>query len=530
MQITEAGLGIGFLRGLIHQCIVLGVVVLGVVVAVGAVHGLHDVGGIVIVQQPAVAADFIIARAALRQEARPFHDVHAHGEAEFLPGLLHILGNRLVEARSVDGVMNGREAFAIGVASLGQKFLGLGEVGFEIAVVDVGLAAVGVGRKIAAVPIRDAGAYKAGSGRHRAGHDGLGDVVTVDRQAQRRTHEGIGELGQFVVHADVVGAQHVAKVIIFPGLQVGDFRAREILDHHGLACLISVEGSVGILNEQELESIQLDGIRIPVVRVLSVRDVGGGDPFADVEGAVADVRLGLGGPGVAVGFDGSPVYRSKYVESGQLIEIRAHTGKLNHEGVGVGRGHGQRIRVAACRFFKALDHAQHGFRIGGSGGGIGHALKAVDEVFSGQGRAVGPLQAFAQMERIGQAIRADIKGFRGSGDDLVVLVHCQQAIKREQQHVAAVYRGIERGVDRLGVGADGHDELLGTRVFGGSSGLGSSVLRRRCGHVGGGSVWSGAAGRDHQGQDQNECQQECHSSLHLFFLLVFLLDIYHLPR
>src|SRR5699024_7301983 len=128
------------------------------VVAVAGGEQFQHVGRVVVVHQPAVTADVEVAGAALRGEAAPLDLFDVHGDAQLAPSGLQVLSHGDVVAGIVGAVGDGGEAFAVGVAGLGQQALGFFQVGLVV-LADVGLAAVGVVHEVGAVlSIHDAGA------------------------------------------------------------------------------------------------------------------------------------------------------------------------------------------------------------------------------------------------------------------------------------------------------------------------------------------------------------------------------------
>ncbi|MPM66989.1 hypothetical protein SDC9_113903 [bioreactor metagenome] len=361
----------------------------------------------------------------------------------------------------VNGIGDGGEVLAVGITGLGEQGFGLGQVASEVVHVDIGLAAVGVVHEVAAVPVGNAGTDEVGGGGIGALHQGLGHVFAVDGEAKGLTDTGIGELGQAVVQANIIGSEVGVDVEFRVILQRGDLGGGHILDHHGLACLPGAVSGVGILHQQQLDGVQLDGSGVAVVGVLGIENIGAGHPLFDVEGAVADIALRLCGPGVAVLLDGGLVHGAQGREGGQLVEVSAGMGQLHHEGGVVGSGNTQRVDFTGGGVGIALHHAQHGLGIGSGGGGIGHALPAVDKVFRGESGAVGPLQVLTEIEGPGEAVGAGFPFFGGAGDNFIVLVHIQQAVEGKNDHVAAVYGAVERGVDGLGIGADFSHQIFG---------------------------------------------------------------------
>ena len=205
----------------------------------------------------------------------------------------------------VGAVLDGGEALAVRVTSIGHQLFGLLEVGVVV-VADVGLAAVGIVHEVALV-VHDAGANQRSGGGVDALHDGVGNVVTVNGQAQSLADLGIRERLLLIVQGDVVGAQDGVNVEVAAVLslgQAGDLIGGDVLDELCLTAVVGGVGSAGILEQKQGDGVGNDLGGIPaadVVRVLGQNNTLGGDPIGDHVGAVADVGVGLGAPGVAVG-------------------------------------------------------------------------------------------------------------------------------------------------------------------------------------------------------------------------------------
>ena len=207
----------------------------------------------------------------------------------------------------VGAVLNNREALAVRVAGLGHQLLGLLEVGLVV-VADVGLAAVGIVHEVALV-VHDAGANQRSGRGVDALHDGVGNVVAVNGQRHSLADIGVGERLLLIVQGDVVGAHDLIEIevaaVLGPG-QAGDLIGGDVLDELCLTAVVGGVGSAGILEQKQSDGVGNDLGGIPaadVVRVLGQNNTLGGDPIGDHVGAVADVGVGLGAPGVAVGLN-----------------------------------------------------------------------------------------------------------------------------------------------------------------------------------------------------------------------------------
>ena len=506
MQLLEVDALIGDLGG-VDGGIELGVGVLAVVVAVVGGEQLQHVGGVVVVHDPAVTADVVVTGAAHRQEAGPLDLVDVDGDAQLAPGLLDVLSNGDVVAGVVGAVLDGGEALAVRVTGLGHQLLGLLEVGVVV-VADVALAAVGVVVEHA-VLIDDAGADEVVSGLVGALHDGVGNVVTVNGQAQSLADLGIRERLLLVVQGDVVGAQDGVNVEVAAVLslgQAGDLIGGDVLDELCLTAVVGGVSSAGVLEQEQGDGVGNDLGGIPaafIVRVLGQNNTLGGDPIGDHVGAVADEGVRLRAPGIAVGLNSSLLHGAHSREGAELIEVGAGIGQLdgqglailagvNVQGVPVGISGGVAVRIGvADGILVAVDHADNRLGVGGGGVGAGQTLEGVLKVLRSQVGAVAPLQAVLHGEGPGQAVLGDLGQICLAGNNLVVLVDEQQRLKGGDDGVGTVDSAVQRGVQGLGV----RSELDGETVGGSAGSLGGFAGRSLSGCSAAGSGACRAAAR-----------------------------------
>ena len=429
----------------------------------------------------------------------------------------------------VGAVLDGGEAFAVGVAGIGQSLLGSLEVG-RVVVADVGLAAVGVVVEHA-VLINDAGADQVVGGGVGALHDGVGNIVTVDGQAQSLTDIDIVERLTLVVQGDVVGAQDGVNIEVAAVLslgQAGDLIGGDVLDELCLTAVVSGVGGAGILKQEQGDGVGNDLGGIPaadIVRVLGKHDALRGNPIGDHVGAVADVGVRLGAPCIAVGLNSSLLHRAHGGKGSQLVKVSAGVAQGDSQGLAILAGNdiqGVEVRlgghVAACigvagGIGVAVDHADNSLGIGGSGVGRGQTLEGVLKVLRGQVGAIAPLQAVTHREGPGQAVIADSVALSLAGDDLVVLIDEQQRLKDGDQRVGAVDCAVQRGVQRLGVGT----ELDGETVGGSAGSLGGFAGRSLSGCSAAGIGGSGACRAAARSQRSSHAAGHSHGSnvLHL---------------
>ena len=407
----------------------------------------------------------------------------------------------------VGAVLDGGEALAVRVTGLGHQLLGLLEVGVVV-VADVALAAVGVVVEHA-VLIDDAGADEVVSGLVGALHDGVGNVVTVNGQAQSLADLGIRERLLLVVQGDVVGAQDGVNVEVAAVLslgQAGDLIGGDVLDELCLTAVVGGVSSAGVLEQEQGDGVGNDLGGIPaafIVRVLGQNNTLGGDPIGDHVGAVADEGVRLRAPGIAVGLNRSLLHGAHSREGAKLIEVGAGIGQLdgqglailagvNVQGVPVGISGGVAVRIGvADGILVAVDHADNRLGVGGGGVGAGQTLEGVLKVLRSQVGAVAPLQAVLHGEGPGQAVLGDLGQICLAGNNLVVLVDEQQRLKGGDDGVGTVDSAVQRGVQGLGV----RSELDGETVGGSAGSLGGFAGRSLSGCSAAGSGACRAAAR-----------------------------------
>ena len=307
------------------------------------------------------------------------------------------------------------------------------------------------------------------------------------------------------VHAHVGGAHDGVHMELRSAGQAGDLLGGHVTNQRGLAGLERGVGSGGVLHQQEGDGVGNDLAGIPaavVVGVLGEHDLLAHSPIGHVVGTIGHIGLGSGGPGIAVGLNGLLLHGAQGGESSQLIEVGAGVAQVYHEGQRIGSFDLQGIGIAVHGFFVAGDHAHGSGGIGSSGVGISNALVSINEVVGVQIGAVGPLQAFTQVEGPGEAILADLVALGLAGLNLVVLVHDQQALKGSDQYVAAIDGAVQRRVDGFGVGSDLYGHIAG----GGASGSGAGAAGAGSGRA--------AAAASHQAECHHGSQHQRQSFFH----------------
>ena len=365
----------------------------------------------------------------------------------------------------VAAVLNGGVALAVGIASLSQQLLSLGQICLVVSR-DVGSVAVVVE---VALLVHDAGANDAVGGGVGALHDGVGNIVAVDSQAQSLTNLGILEGIALQVQADVVGAQDGVNVEVAAVLclgQAGDLIGGPVLDQDSLAAVVSSEGSRRVLQQQQGNAVGNDLGAVPaanVVGVLGQDDTLGGGPLGDHVRAVAHIGVGRGAPCITVGLNSSLLHGAHSSKGSDLIKVRAgvtqHDGQglaviacLHVQSIGVGLHGGVAVCIGETgSFFEAVDHAQAGLCVGSSSIGVSHTLKAVLKILSVQLAAVAPLQAVTHGEDPSQTVLAGGPALSLTGNSLVVLVDDQQGLEDSDDGVAAIHSAVQSGVQSLGV-------------------------------------------------------------------------------
>lgn len=253
-----------------------------------------------------------------------------------------------------------------------------------------------------------------------------------------------------------------------------------------LTAVVSGVGGAGILKQEQGDGVGNDLGGIPaadIVRVLGQNNTLGGDPIGDHVGAVADVGVGLRAPCIAVGLNSGLLHRAHGGKGSQLVKVSAGVAQGDGQGLAILAGNdiqGVEVRlgghVAVCigvadGILIAVDHADNGLSIGGSGVGRGQTLEGVLKVLRGQVGAIAPLQAVTHREGPDQTVIADSVALSLTGDDLVVLINEQQRLKDGDQRVGAVDCVVQRGVQRLGVGTELDSKAAGnaSALFAGGS-------------------------------------------------------------
>ena len=168
----------------------------------------------------------------------------------------------------------------------------------------------------------------------------------------------------------------------------------------------------------------------------------------------------LVGPGAGIllpaldGLDAGLVHGIEGGEGHQVHHVGAGRVQLDGQGLAVlGGGHGQVVRIA-------LDAVEHVAVVRG-GLGIGGALPAVLEVLGGQVAAVGPLQAVAHGEGVGQAVLAHLVAGGEIRLQLAVGVVGVQAAEGGDGQAGAVHGAVQGGIQMIRLGSQVQAQGIG---------------------------------------------------------------------
>ena len=333
---------------LADQAVELGVGPLGVVVAAAGDPHIQEADGVVVVAQPAVAGNLIVAVLTGVQEGGPLLALQRHCGAQLAPHLLQRLADLLMGGAFIVQIGDGGQALAVGIAGLSQQLLGLGQIGL-----------VGPGGRVIIVAAHFAEGRSFRSiaqalGHERAGRDLAGfanllaDIVAVDRQRERLADQRIVKRSGLRVVAHIVGADLALFVELRRGRQRVNLVVGDSVDEIQFAGLECRQLGCVILHQRELQGVRASqAVHVPVVLVLDHRDVGAGHPLSNLVGAVADVGGSVHSPGFAVCLNSRLLNGSVRGERGQLQEIRRAGRQRDLQRVVVQSFDLQRIRIVS---------------------------------------------------------------------------------------------------------------------------------------------------------------------------------------
>ena len=381
-------------------------------------HGVRIVGA------PAHLGDLVFDLLDFRVVDLPFGRGDGHVDVEvLLPHLLHGLGQLLDGGAGVDHEGGLGEAFAIGVAGLGQQRLGafgIGDIGKAEGVAAIGEVLAGNGHA--------RGHEAGGRGVGRLQHE-LDDLLAVQRHGKGLADLEVIDRGLAGIHHGVGGAQRRDdhEGVGFDR-EARDFRRRNGFDAIDLAGFHGGEGRGRIGDQAEGELVERNRVGVVIFRVLLEDHRFTGVEGGDAEGAGADEGGGVAGPAFGIGFHHILTHR----EEGGVGQKLHHVGDAGLEGEGqrlvVGSRNGDIALATGVVVLLGADDGIEHRGVHGGGGRIEHAHPGIDEVTGGNGLAVAPL-GVAQVERIGQAVLGHVPGFGERGHDVVIGVETDQTLE-----------------------------------------------------------------------------------------------------
>ena len=199
--------------------------------------------------------------------------------------------------------------------------------------------------------------------------------------------------------------------------------------------------------------------------ILDERHFGVVLPLGEIEGAVAEDRVGRGRPVAGMGFDDFGLGGEEDV-IGQVVEHqRVLVGELQFEGGVVYDLDADvlGLALAVVEVFGVDDgEAEEG--VGRGDVGIDDAQQSVAEVFGRQRRAVVPFEAVAEVERPGQAVFGDVPALGQPRFGLVLKGHAHQTFEEVVDDGGAVGGVVQRRIDRSRLDAEGVNEDLFRRA------------------------------------------------------------------
>ena len=316
-----------------------------VVAGAGDPHVEHG-DGVVIVAQPAVAGDGIIAGLSGVEEGVPLLVLQVHVDAYGRQGALQVFADRLVGFAGVVEVSQGREVLDRlgGLVELivffedfdGSRVVALQSIRGDIIVSGIAVVMTGIGTEVShAVRFCQSAGDEGGSGGLAALGDLIDDVIAVKKEGDGSADLRAGLLGfpafqagilgkdvLIDVPADIVGTQLAGddKLIRILFLEGGDLIGRHFIDQLPVAVLKVCEHVVGVVRQIEIDGRHGDFVRFMVVLIFDKGDDAVVLPCSHDIGAVADIGGGICRPAF-IGYD---ILADRHVggESHKLVPVR----------------------------------------------------------------------------------------------------------------------------------------------------------------------------------------------------------------
>ena len=104
---------------------------------------------------------------------------------------------------------------------------------------------------------------------------------------------------------------YFGSLAAFATLSPRDFFRRNIFNHKDFACLICTICSIRILNQCKPDTIKLNSVRIPVIRIFAEQNMRTRFPFCHIERSVRNISFRSNCPCIAVCFNRCLLYRAQ---------------------------------------------------------------------------------------------------------------------------------------------------------------------------------------------------------------------------
>ena len=360
------------------------------------------------------------------------------------------------------------------MAGFGEQRLGLGDV---VGIALEGFVVAGHRRRQRLV------------GRHRAVVDQLDDAVLVDRHVDGLADLHIVERRHLRVHRDVAGVQLAAlddaRLLLGIGHHLLEFcRRNAVARYVDLALLQAQQRDDRLLPDLEGDLVEMRQALAPIVRIALEDEVLAERPIGQLVGAGADRMLAEIG---AVFLDLLLRHDMREVDRHDMQEGGVGPGQLELHRIGIDDGDAfQALGRSGGNGVIAFDRGEEA----GAGAlrlGVGDAVERVFHVVGGHLAAVVELDAVAQLEGEGLAVRRNLVAFGELGPEvggawLVVHQPVEQALDHRPVLPVVADRRIERG-DVVLVGDGDGAALLGVgvhRLFRAGGLHGEHQRKRRC--------------------------------------------------